>query len=151
MQLTRPCHLPLGSLTQATTWAGSTCFPAGTRLPSPWWTKANPQSHRRRGGRGCGARRAAFLCWVTPSGAQAHWRTAKRPGWGWGAAAGRAPRTLCPRRSPPQHWPPAASPARQRRGLHPFRWRWRRPPRQGGPRCFGSSGEERGRKERKRD
>lgn len=105
----RLCRLPRVNLTQA----GSTCFPSGPRLPFPWWIRANPQSHRRRGERGCGARRAVFLWSVTASGGQVWWRRTERSRPGQGVAAGQGRRT---RGSPLQCWPGAASPAR---------WHWR--------------------------
>lgn len=117
------CQLPRVNLTQTAMWTRSTCSPAGTRLPFPWWTRANPQSHRRRGGTGCGARRAAFLGLVTLSGGQV-WRRAEGPRQGWEGAAELALRTLCTRGSQLQSHLEAAFPAK---------WCWRQ---QGG---LGSS------------
>ena len=72
------CRIPWMKLTQASHEAGSTCFPSGTQPPFPWRTRASLQSHRRRGGKGCGAHRAAFLWSVMPSGDQVQWRRAGR-------------------------------------------------------------------------
>lgn len=153
------CHPPGVNLTQASKRARSTCFPSGTQLPFPWRIRANPQSHRRRGGRGCGVHRAAFLWSVMPSGGQVQWRRAERQRQGSGVAAGQARRTRCTRRSPLQCWLEADSPARwhwrQEEGLnspeqHPFQRGSAL--RQGWPRCWASRekrkrGEGRGRKE----